>query len=168
MENASWIYENSLALYAAIVGTLALLFNFIRFRHTVTKTKPRIRVQCSKSPEYDRKIRDLKEDEGDGFGGGMSITDVYSVTVRNIGDVDINIRDVWIITDKGQKISALVYADPTSLILDKINERNTSSISPKNSKCFSVYLKKDENPFEVKQAFVRDALGKEWKCGRIS
>ena len=45
-----WISENWLALYGAVIGTVALIINLSRFFHTLGKDKVKLRVTAEEHP----------------------------------------------------------------------------------------------------------------------
>lgn len=166
-----YLHNNVLALYGALVGTVALFLNFVKLRHDVLTRNVRLKVSYRKSPSYEASLRALSKPPTDkpwSGDGPPNLAVVYLVEVVNVGSVDAFIKTCGIETTSGQQKEALAYSAPNSLILQSISQMNGLSISSKGAKSFSVYLRKGEEPFEPAHAYVEDQTGKRWKSRRTS
>lgn len=142
--------KNLLATYGAAVGTLALGLNFMRYRHAVSSSKIRLKLEVLPfisedefSQEIDSKLGELLflNHPEDG-----RIT--HRIKVRNIGSVSAHIEDVWLDTQYGIK---------------RPERLGSIEISPRSSCSFEILSLKNEGYIHPKRAFVLDETGKKWR-----
>jgi hypothetical protein len=145
-----WIQNNWLALYGALIGTVALIFNFSRFIHTVNKDKIKLALSIVPVPNQEAKFREMSEKEEEPW--NRSDTSVFTITVRNIGNVEAYIENVWVICTKGTKYSASTFL-----------ERDNQPLKPRTSGKYNISLSKGQKLFEPKRIFVTDKIDGKWK-----
>lgn len=165
-----WITENSLALYGAVVGTVALLINFVRLRHQQQSNQTRLSVSVERSKGYDENIKRLQEPlEDDVYNDGPHLLSVYIVTIRNLGNVEAHIESCGIVTSADERKEALIPygGGEMSNLLRKVSEAQNVSIPAKSAQRFKVYLRRNEDPFEVRRAFAVEKTGRAWKSKRF-
>jgi len=105
-----WILRNWLALYASIVGTIALFINITRLLHTVKKDKINIKLSIENHPQKSKNIQNLKSTKHNDPWDRPSIVEVYSVIIRNVGNVSAYIENVGIICNQGNEHTALAHS----------------------------------------------------------
>ena len=159
-----WILNNWLALYASIVGTFALFVNLTRLIHTVKKDKTNIKLSIENHPQKSKNIDTLKSTEDSEPWNRPSIVEVYSVIIRNIGNVSAYIENVGIICERGNEHTALVHSTSGGGLLVSLPEANLEVIEPKSSRKFHIYLRRNEEEFNAQSAFAIDSTGKKWKA----
>src|SRR5690606_32525029 len=103
-----WISEHWLALYGAIVGTLALFLNVSRFIHAVKKDSVKLKIKVEDHPQKSENIKMITEPASDKDWEVPKIVKTHTLIVRNIGNVDAHIEDAWITCKKGDKHKVLV------------------------------------------------------------
>ena len=156
-----WISNNWLALYGAIVGTIALFINLFRFFHTLKKDKVKLKVSVSPHENQKQNIERIAQNVDRPAYEKTNLAEVYVIKVRNIGNVNAFVEDAKLICKAGMERKALVHQNMgNSCILGKIKEID---ISPKSSVSFNIYLKDGEEPFVPSKAIVTDSTGKEWR-----
>ena len=95
--------------------------------------------------------------------GIINMTEVFLVTVRNLGSVPAPLEDVGVITEKGAKEHALISKHHSSgSLLYKVGESGIEALEPKGSRTFSVYLRREHPMFSAVSAYVVDGTGKTW------
>lgn len=159
-----WIQNNLLALYAAVVGTIALFLNFGRFWIMYQKSKRKLNVEAV-IDERAQKQLDSLEEPNDGFGSRDSLCGpIYKVDVINTSHLQMHLQDagLYIKTENGkEKLKVYVRG---SHFLQHLNDGGGIDISPGSRESFSVYLKSDEPSIpKVIGCYVVDQLGKEYK-----
>jgi len=160
-----WINNNLLALYGAIVGTIALILNFGRFLIMYQKSKRKLKVESS-IHENAQKTLDALANPPNGWTGGTGSLcgPIYVVNVINTSHVQMHINDAGIIIkDRSgrSKIEALVRG---SHFLSNLEESGGENIAPGSRKSFMVWLKKDSIDIpEIVGCYVADQLGNEYK-----
>ena len=158
-----WIYQNWLALYGAVVGSIALLINFSRLLYTIKKDKIKLTLSVAPHPEKEKNIERLvATEENEPWDDRPNLVEIYKLTVRNIGNVDAHLEDAGIVCEKGKIHQVLVSTSSNHCVLSNIPNSGLVQIQPKASKKLSVYLNRAENIFQVKKAFVVDSTGKKW------
>jgi len=159
-----WIAINWLALYGAVVGSVALIISILRYSYTVKKDKIKIKVSAITHPNKLSNIKMLEETEDNEPWDRPSSVKVYAVTVRNVGTVDAYIEDAGIICTLGEKHPALLSEfNNGGAFLREVSMGKDDPIAPKSSRRFDVYLKRDQELFEAKKAFATDCTGKNWQ-----
>ncbi len=163
MDKSSMIYF--LAIYGAIVGTIALILNFLRYRQAVHTNSVKLKVNYKKVKNFKENIISMQKGYDPLTGTGGSLAKIYEVEIQNLGSVVAYIEEVGIVCDNGEKHIALVR-DPSfssSHVLTTILNIKVDELKPKSAQTFYLYLNKSEELFEAKYAYVVDQTGKEWK-----
>ena len=156
-----WISNNWLALYGAIVGTIALFINLFRFFHTLKKDNVKLNVSVSPHKNQKQNIDRLAQNADKPAYEKTNLAEVYVIKVRNVGNVNAFVEDVNLICKSGVERKALVSQNMgNSCILGEIKEID---IAPKSSLDFNIYLRDGEDPFIPLKAIVTDSTGKEWR-----
>lgn len=160
----NWLSNNWLAMYAAIVGTVALAINFVRFIDSRKRDAVQLTVSGERHENYDAQIRSLVETENEPDWGRPSLVKVYKITIANIGNVAAHIKNAGLKTRCGHTISVLSsrIGDIDSTRLGKLEDANTPPIEPKSSQEYWVYLNRGQSPFEATSFYVVDRTGKQW------
>ena len=110
-----WIQENLLALYAAVVGTIALFLNFGRFWIMYQKGNRKLKVESSIDKSAQKNLDELMEKKNSYRSQGALHGPIYQVTVINSSHVDMHIHDVGlIIKTKDGKDRIKVYVSTGS------------------------------------------------------
>lgn len=162
----NWFSANWLACYGAFTGTLALAISYLGYRHAVNKDAIKLAVSFSEHPNKEENIRDMLSTDGKEPWEQPNLTEVYLVTVKNLGSVPAPLEDAGVITSSGEKKYALTSSlDSHGNILRRISESKLEPLIPQSAKTFKVYLKREDAVFEAKQAYVIDQTGKLW-CSR--
>jgi len=156
-----WISNNWLALYGAIVGTIALFINLFRFFHTLKKDDVKLKVSVSPHENQKQNIERIAQNIDKPDYERTNLAEVYVIKVRNVGNVNAFVEDVNLICKAGVERKALVSKKMgNSCILGEIKEID---IPPKSSSNFNIYLRDGEEPFVPSKAIVTDSTGKEWR-----
>jgi hypothetical protein len=160
----NWLSQNGLALYGALTGTAALLINFFVFRHNLNKDKVKLAVSLTEHPMQESNIRDMEATSEKKSWEQINLTEVFVVTVRNVGNVTAHIDGVGVTTASGREIPALVGGEGGNAnILEKANSKNIASMPPQSAKSFSVYLNRGEELYKVFNAYAIDQTGMVWR-----
>jgi hypothetical protein len=160
----AWLKENGLALYGAIVGTIALGFTVWRARYDKRKDSTQLRVTCHAHAELSRS-RELiaRYDPNESENPISNMQPAYVVTVYNDGAIPAHIADVGVTDRDGNDASASIrQKGSTSLIYGSVKELGVDPLSPKSSKSFTVYLITHRPLSEGKACYVIDGTGKRW------
>lgn len=156
-----WLDQNLLAIYGAVVGTIALLLNFKKYRHEVSTTKVGLKVGYVRHSNYDENVAALKT-PGDPW-NSPSVAPVYEIEIINSGSIGAFIKSAGVVTSSGERKEALVSQNHGSLVLVPISCKSDLVIPPKSSEKYCVYLHRGEEPFEAAYAFAFDKVGGGWK-----
>jgi hypothetical protein len=163
---AAWLTENVLALYGAITGTAALLISYSNYRHTVGKERIKLAVSHTSHPHAASNISRIQSTEGEDW-DRPNLVEVHIVTIRNLGSIPAPLEDVGVVTSKGEKKHSLIPSNSRNpMMLGRVSDAEQSSLEPRSTKSFSVYLTRDEPPFVVTQAYAVDQTGKVWTSKR--
>lgn len=171
MLNASQL-TTYLAIYGAVVGSIALVLNYSRHKHAVDAKKVKLNINYNKHKNLDANLKELSVPGGydpTTGDGGKTRAEVYEVEVCNIGDVAAFIREVGIVTTGGEKHEALIseiFGSSGMRFLSETSSVNIEELKPKSSKKFNIYLNKGEELFSVSNAYVIDQTSKEWSSKR--
>lgn len=95
-------------MYSAIVGTIALFINLLRFFHTLKKDKVKLKVVVFPHKNQKQNIERLGQNAGKPDYEKTSLAEVFVVKVRNTGNVNAFIEDVNLICKLGVERKALV------------------------------------------------------------
>lgn len=156
-----WISNNWLALYGAIVGTVALLINLLRFFHTLKKDKVKLKVSVLPHENQKQNIERIAQNADKPIYDKTNLAEAYVIKVRNTGNVNAFIEDVNLICKAGVERKALVSQNMSHRsILRDIKEVD---IAPKSSLNFNIYLRDGEKLFIPSKAIVTDSTGKKWR-----
>ena len=153
---------NWLALYGAVVGTTALLVNFARYRHSTKSSKVSLSISVAKHRAHDENIQRLTETESEPEYGRPSIVSLYTITITNTGSIDAFIQNAGVITDTNVRKEALGYRNRNESILSPLPDLDDKLVRPKSSKNYDIHLKRGEELYTVKRAFVEDQTGNKW------
>ena len=159
----TWLEQNWLALYGAIVGTFALFINFSKFIHGITKDKVKIYLSFEKHPEFEENIKRLRDSQSNEAWNRLNVVEVYFVTVRNVGIVPLHVDSIGVQSSKNKKHEALLSTGSNGTLI-RTSNTNLDPIPPKSSKTFSVYLGAKDETFYAKKAYLLDGTGKKWKA----
>jgi len=168
-----WIQENILALYGAIVGTVALFLNFGRFWFMYQKNKRKLKVVSRIDKGAQDRLASLEKPDGGLSSRGALCGPIYKVDVINTSHLQMHIHDAGIIfeTSSGkEKIKVLVRGER---FLNDLDESGGKNIPAGSRESFSVWLKSDGITIpKVVGCYVEDQLGKEYKgkheaCGIV-
>lgn len=161
-----WLATNWLAAYGAIIGTLAFVLNFARYRHSITEKRISLKVEICKHSNYDENISRLNTPDS-GFGDKPTIVEAYIVTVRNIGSVDAYLQSAGLIDENDVRREALTYRPGSQhRILYPLSQVPDEPIKAKSSKKFNVFLGENEKEFVARIGFAEDKTGRVWKSPR--
>jgi hypothetical protein len=160
----SWLGGNELALYGAVIATIALLITFFGYRYNVKKDQIKLSLSYADHPNKSKNIECLYTDNSEKPWDQAKLVEVYTVTVRNLGSIPAPLHDVGVIDKDGKKYQALV-SHPMShtILLQSLTESDNEPLKPRAAKTFSVYLRRGEPFFLPVSAYAIDQTGKEWK-----
>lgn len=161
-----WLRDNLLAAYGAVVGTIALLLNVVRFFYDRGKDSVQLRVSSRPSADLRSNAERLAAFPSDL--DAPKLLPGFSVTVYNDGLVAAHIAEVGVIDANGKDVTALVHRPRAhDMMLWPVGEAGLDPISAKSSQPFTVYLRAGQGVPTVKECFAVDKTGKRWK-GRYS
>lgn len=158
----SWLMNNLLSVYGAVVGTIALILSMLKFLLDLRKDSVRLRLNHRPHEHVRQNIEILatpREREWD----GPNLLPAYLVTVTNPGAIPAHLADVGVICKDGTVQSALVSQSGNSNMLVAVGDAALEPIQPKSSRTFTVYERRGREPLHPKASFVRDRTGKERK-----
>lgn len=118
-------------------------------------------VQLQKMGEMSLKLKEQGYKTYEGTGGG-NIAKVYEVEVLNIGNIEAYLTTIGVLSKAGKKHVSLVKNDNFNG-MSEITNVQIAPLKQKSFMTFGVYLKKDEEMFELSYAYAVDQVGKEWK-----
>lgn len=165
MTISEFISQNLLASYGAAVGTIALVLNFMRYRHAVSSAKTRLKLEVlvDKSEGEFKEAMNPPEDKKPWEGGDRKSLITHKVKVRNIGGVTAHIQDIWVQTQNGKKAATMPYGGNQHNIYGAVSERGNVEIAPRSSQSFSVFSDKDDGYLKIKRAYAIDETGRQWR-----
>ncbi|WP_208354369.1 hypothetical protein [Pseudaestuariivita rosea] len=171
MELLETIFEfvkgNIVASYGAAVGTIALVLNYMRYRHAVSGTKVRLKVEIviEKSREaFAERIEKMKHDAPEYMQKSHTSEITHKVKVRNVGNVAVNLQDVWLETKDGRVDGTI--AGHNSTIYQAVSQGGEIELPARTSKSFSCFSKVPDGYLVPVRACVVDATGKKWRSRR--
>jgi len=155
-----WIVENWLALLGAVTGSVALLINYLSYRHTRNKEDISLAVSYADHPRQAENLRVFAETEKAKEWDRPSMVEVYTVTVKNRGSITVPLSKVGVVTNSGGERTALIRKGQYM-----VGATNSSidSLPPKSERIFDIYLKREEEFYSLSKAFVIDQTGKRWE-----
>lgn len=163
----SWLSENGLALYGAVTGTAALIIGYFGHRHNIRKDKIKLSISYEPHPSQAENLKDMVSSERKEPWEQRTLTEVYLVTVRNLGSIPAPLDDVGVFTAEGTKKHALVpmrYGQINAL--RKVADAGFEALEPRAMRTFSVYLHRDEKMFSVSKGYAVDQTGKSWTSAK--
>lgn len=156
----SWIIENWLALLGAVTGSVALLINYLSYRHTRNKEDISLAVSCAAHPRQAENLRVFSETEKDEPWNRPSMVEVYTVTVRNRGSITAPLSKVGVVAKSGAERIALIRKGQ---FMVEATHSSIDYLPPKSEQIFGIYLKREEEFYSLSKAFVVDQTGKRWE-----
>lgn len=147
-------FTDYLAIYGALVGTIALILNFLRYKHALKQNDVKLKISYKKVEILEEDIKDLGKPFDPVTQEGGQCAKICEVTVQNIGNVNAYIKDISMINEDEQK---------ANIILLDISEVRRKPIEPKASRTFDMFIKNKEDICEIKYVIVIDQTGKVWK-----
>ncbi|MGD9687070.1 MAG: hypothetical protein AB7U43_08875 [Desulfobacter sp.] len=156
----SWIFENWLALLGAVTGSVALLINYLSYRHSKNKEDISLAVSCAAHPRQTENLRAFAETETAEPWNRISMVEIYTVTVRNRGSITAPLSKVGVVTSSGVERTALVRKGQ---YMEEATGSSIDYLPPKSERIFDIYLKRDEEFYSLSKAFVIDQTGKRWE-----
>ncbi|MCR9473020.1 hypothetical protein NB502_14260 [Vibrio diabolicus] len=163
-----WFQENAIAIYGAVVGTIALFLNLGRFWIMYQKSVRKLKVEYVVSDSAQHQI-DQAANPSDMFGKRSNrdpkslVGPIYKVTVRNVSHISMHIHDVGLIVtgENGlEKYQALVRGHS---FLQRLTESGGDDIAAGSSKTYNVWISGDLVLPDIKGCYVIDQLGKQYK-----
>jgi len=160
-----WLNENYLALYGAVVGTIALCLNFGRFWMLYQKSVRKLKVSAKVGDDAQRHINEAQKT--DEFSGNLC-GPVYKVTVVNPSHTPIHIQDVGLFIDVEGKIERLkcYVRSNTHNFLEHMDNTSGEDLAAGSRRTYSVWLSKEQAKCKLPKvvgSYVVDQMGKEYK-----
>jgi len=156
----NWICENWLALLGVVTGSVALLINYLSYRHAKNKENISLAVSCAAHPRQAENIREFAETADAEEWSRKSMVEIYTVTVRNRGNIAAPLSKVGVVTSSGEEHTALVRKGH---YMEEATGSNIDYLQPKSERIFDIYLKRGEEFYSLSKAFVIDQTGKRWE-----
>lgn len=152
---------DNIAIYGAIVATLAFLITVLQYLASIKDKKVQLSIGYKKHPDYDLNSQNIgiKYNPTTGDVSGTS-GELYIVTIRNQGNVDAYINEIYGIAFDGVRYDTKVVTNKHGSCLIPIVEEY---IQPKSSKDYSIYFQENSKSLKLKECFVVDGTGKKWK-----
>lgn len=155
-----WFLQNWLALLGAVTGSLALLVNFLSYRHNRNKDQVRLAVSFAAHPEQEENVRALVESEGKQPWDRPDLAEIYEITVRNTGNIVAPLSSVGVVAAPGVDHAAMVRHGQ---FLQIASASNIAPLPAKSERKFAVYLGRGEALYTVTRAYAIDQTGKRWQ-----
>lgn len=157
---SEFLTTDNVALYGAIVATIAMLITLGQLYISIQDKKVRLKVSYHKHPDYDENIKDIGNhyDIDTGTASGTS-GEAYFVNVNNISNIDIYIKEIFGISKDNVRYDTLIQ---NGNLFQKISIGEL--IKSKSYKVYSIYFKEDSRNFELKECYVIDGNNKKWKA----
>lgn len=153
-----------LAVYGAIVGTIALSINIFNFIHTKQKDSIRLSVDCVETKQACSDFLSLEATKDNKEWERPSGAHIYDVIVRNIGNTEAFLHEAGIVDKSGETHFAVTSISPNNpMIIGRISQIKSISIKPKASQSFKIYIGRDQPLFVPASCFVTDQQDKTWK-----
>ncbi|WP_173486913.1 MULTISPECIES: hypothetical protein [unclassified Aliiroseovarius] len=159
--------ENVVASYGAAVGTIALVLNYMRYRHAVSGTKVRLKVEMvieMSREAFAERIERMKQEVPEYLQKPHTSEITHKVKVRNMGNVAVNIQDVWLETKDGPVKGTL--SGHNSTIYQAVSQGSEIELPARTSRSFSCFSKVPDGYLVPVRACVVDATGKKWRSRR--
>jgi hypothetical protein len=120
----------------------------------------RLTVSFLAHPKQSENIRALVETEDKQSWDRPNFVEVYSVTVRNTGNIAAPLSSVGVVAASGGVHTAMVRHGQ---FLQNASASNMAPLPAKSERQFVVYLSRGESLYTVARAFVVDQTGKRWE-----
>lgn len=162
-----FVKGNIVASYGAAVGTIALVLNYMRYRHAVSGTKVRLKVEIvieMSREAFVERIEKMKQEAPEYLQKSHTSEITHKVKVRNMGNVAVNIQDVWLETKDGRVNGTL--AGHKSTIYQAVSQGREIELPARTSRSFSCFSKVPDGYIVPVGACVVDATGKKWRSRR--
>ncbi|WP_274883012.1 hypothetical protein [Vibrio harveyi] len=158
-----FIQQNLLGLYGAIVGTIALILNFVKLRHALSGDK--IKLQIGIENNYHEDVPPIRSStkSKDGDWRDVQYRYAYRITIRNLGAVSAYIEDAAVVDSSGVVRKVMVRERHTPYYFEPIELAKVISLEPKAKTSLDVFTIDDEPMFDVKKYFVIDTTGQRWE-----
>jgi len=154
---------DNFTLYGTFLTAIALIISFLMYRYKIDSTNVKLNVKCNRVKGFQKNIDEMNKGYNPSTGsGGGNIAKIYEVEIQNIGNIEAYIENVGVMSKAGNRHVSLAK-DYSFKAMSEITNLEIDPIQAKSSRTFSVYLKKDEEMFEVVYAYALDKIGKEWK-----
>lgn len=151
---------NYLAIYGAAVGSLALLLNFLRYRHAVIDRKAKVVVELVEKMSANGFEERIKERANSAPYFAPQATITHEIKVRNLGNVSVHIQDAWVETVEGIREDAFHRRKDSGF--QRASRIGNLEIVPRSSQSFSLFSDTDVY-LKPKKAYVLDETGKKWR-----
>ena len=165
MTISDFISQNLLASYGAAVGTIALALNFMRYRHAISSSKTRLKIEVlvdKPESEFEAAMKP-PEDTELWRGGNRNSLITHKIKIRNVGGVTAHIQDVWVQAQNGKQNATMPYGGSQQNIYGAVSERGNVEIAPRSSHSFSVFSDKEGGYLKIKRAYAIDETGRQWR-----
>lgn len=165
MTISDFISQNLLASYGAAVGTLALALNFMRYRHAISNSKTRLKIEVlvDMSEGYFEAAMNPPEDTKPWKGDRPNSLITHKIKIRNVGGVTAHIQDVWVQAQNGKKNATVPSNQQGICIYRAVSERGNVEIAPRSSQPFFVFSDKEGGYLKIKRAYAIDETGRQWR-----
>ena len=155
---------DNIAIYGGIVATLAFGLTVLQYLSAIKDKKVQLDISYKKHSDYAKNIKNINIPYDIVTGeGGDNIAELYTITVRNIGNVDAYLNEIFGITKDGIEHKLLVQENNNILIFCKKLPSGIECIKSKSAKNYRIFFNKNSNSFELKKCIVVDGTGKQWK-----
>ena len=159
-----WIQDNLLAIYAAIVGTVALFLNFGRFWLMRQKSIRKLKVESKIDGQAQERLDELGKPNDIFNSRGSLVGPIYKVIVINVSHVSMHVDDVGLFVKEGKskvKLKAYVRSGNHGF-LSHIEEAGGEDIAPGARKTFSVWLGSEPVIPEIVGCYAVSQMGEEF------
>lgn len=171
-----WLETNAIAIYGAVVGTIALFLNVGRFWIMYQKTVRKLKVESTHSSSAQHQINASIESPFDVSGNKSKgkpdpktlIGPLYKITVRNVSHNSMHIHDVGLLikTENGKgKHNALVRGRS---YLQKLEDTGGDDLPAGSNKTYDVWISGDLKLPDILGCYVVDQLNKKYQGKHIT
>ena len=151
-----WILDNLLALYAAVVGTIALGLNFARYRYTVNQGKVKLKVLANRHPDIEANKLLLKGESGKATHRRHGSAIAFEITIINTGSTQAYIAGAGVLCTNDKEHTAR----NRNANIEDLSGPFPITIEPNNRTELRVDYISNQEFFKAKKAYVVDATGK--------
>ena len=157
-----WIEQNLLATYGAVVGTVAILLNLVRFRYDRRKDNIQLRVSSKLSSDFAANVAMMSSTQIDEMSASQ-IAAAYVVTVFNDGLVAAPLAALGIRDVDGKDVPGLTRRPGSNtLTYYPVDQAGIEPLGPKSSQSVTVYFHRGQPVPIANSCFVVDQTGKRW------